>query len=466
MRTPFKLAITALSLSLSASCVNTGRTTEAADCGQAQAMSYQDHNFCVYTNPIIETRFECPPQAPFEHILTEHEIQVCAPESELPEGFTDWIDEEHQRWEGSNPDPIVQPPTPVSACEAGIGQGCNDTLAPKSGATLLTGSQIATKLAQLIWDDAPDAQLLAAAQDGSLSTRSGVRLQALRMLEDTRAQGPLNDFWSDYLGLNDITSQWREPATYPNFSPQLAELTRTSALTFIHDLTMVRGDDVRALFKSSEVLVNQDLAPLFGLNPNDYSAQSWDLAAPQDRAGIQSHPSFLIAHGGSGSHTQPSIRGVALKRLLCQEIPPEPANAQAPKAPNNTPMTGRQQLVEQTSDAACAACHNLIDPPAFSLEGFDNIGQPRAVDNGLPVDISGDLDGASFNTIHEFATLYSQDPRLTSCITRRLAEHLLDTSLQAQNSVLSAALIAWGQQGYKFPELVLILVSSDLFLYE
>jgi len=101
-----------------------------------------------------------------------------------------------------------------------------------------------------------------------------------------------------------------------------------------------------------------------------------------------------------------------------------------------------------------------------ALEGFDNIGQPRAVDHGLPIDISGDLDGAGFNTINEFATLYSQDPRLTSCITRRLAEHLLDTSLQAQNSTLSAAHITWGQQGYKIPELVLILVSSDLFLYE
>lgn len=465
MRTSLKLAISALSLSLAASCVNTGRTVEATGCGQAQAMSYQGQDFCVYTSPIIETRFDCPPQAPFEHLLTEHEIPVCAPSSELPEGFTDWLEDEHQRWSGADPDPVLQPPTPGSSCQHGIGQGCDDRPAPISGATLLDGSQVAAKLAQLIWNDVPDAQLLAAAQDGSLGTRSGVRLQTLRMLEDPRAQAGLDDFWSTYLGLDDIGEQSRDPAIYPTFNAQLAELTRASTLSFIHELTISRDVDVRRLFDTDELHVNKDTAALLGLNPNDYG-DAWSVAAISGRAGVQSHPSFLIAQGGYNTRTMPSIRGVSLKRMLCQQIPPPPDNVEPSPEPTNTPMTGRQQLEAITSPPACAACHALIDPPAFALEGFDSIGQTRTQDNSLPIDSSGDLDGVVFNNLSEFATLYSQDPRLTSCLTTKLTEHLFDGPIQDQNTILSAALIAWGQRGYRVTELIAILVSSDLLFYE
>ena len=99
------------------------------------------------------------------------------------------------------------------------------------------------------------------------------------------------------------------------------------------------------------------------------------------------------------TRTSPVIRGHwILKNLVGLAPPPPPADVPALK--ENTfvaELTVRQRLAEHRANAACASCHNLMDPVGFALENFDAIGRWREFETGEPVDASGGLpDGSTF----------------------------------------------------------------------
>jgi hypothetical protein len=55
----------------------------------------------------------------------------------------------------------------------------------------------------------------------------------------------------------------------------------------------------------------------------------------------------------------------------------------------------RQRLAAHRANAACASCHNLIDPIGLAMENFDAVGRWRDVEAGMPVDASGGLPDGS-----------------------------------------------------------------------
>src|SRR5258706_7095383 len=74
--------------------------------------------------------------------------------------------------------------------------------------------------------------------------------------------------------------------------------------------------------------------------------------------------------------------------------PPPPPLPDVPALKDNTvsaSLSVRARLAEHRANAACASCHNLMDPIGFSLENFDAIGRWRTVEDGLPIDSTGGL---------------------------------------------------------------------------
>ncbi len=102
------------------------------------------------------------------------------------------------------------------------------------------------------------------------------------------------------------------------------------------------------------------------------------------------------------TRTSPVIRGHwILANLMGTPTPPPPANVPALK--DNTVsanLSVRDRLAEHRANAACASCHNLMDPVGFSLENFDAVGRWRTLEEGKPVNASGGLpDGSKFTGI-------------------------------------------------------------------
>ena len=58
----------------------------------------------------------------------------------------------------------------------------------------------------------------------------------------------------------------------------------------------------------------------------------------------------------------------------------------------------RERLAEHRRNAACASCHELMDPVGFALENFDAVGRWRTREEGEPIDAAGGLpDGSEFD---------------------------------------------------------------------
>jgi hypothetical protein len=66
-----------------------------------------------------------------------------------------------------------------------------------------------------------------------------------------------------------------------------------------------------------------------------------------------------------------------------------------PVLPDEAPagLTERQLIERHSSDAACARCHQRIDPFGFALEGFDAIGHAREADTRATLPDGTTLEG-------------------------------------------------------------------------
>ena len=81
--------------------------------------------------------------------------------------------------------------------------------------------------------------------------------------------------------------------------------------------------------------------------------------------------------------------------------------------------TVRQRLAAHLGEPICAGCHKLTDPLGLALENFDIAGTPRAMENGVPIEASGELNGRSFAGFKQLAQVIRDDPATTACLVSR-----------------------------------------------
>jgi Protein of unknown function (DUF1588) len=180
--------------------------------------------------------------------------------------------------------------------------------------------------------------------------------------------------------------------------------------------------DVGALAFSGRLMASDPEGSMRGL---------FTYPANPTHPGILADPAFLQAKPGI------SARGTwMLEHLFCIQVPRPPPDLEE-VIPPYSGLTRRQALEAAVSPAPCTACHKLLDPLAYSLENYDELGAFRTVDeNGLPIDSSGTY----FSQTGEefvFAGLTDVANQLgTSCeVARCLARSLL-TDAMYENGLL------------------------------
>src|SRR5262249_41050656 len=124
-----------------------------------------------------------------------------------------------------------------------------------------------------------------------------------------------------------------------------------------------------------------------------------ELGPNGERGGLLRQGSVLTVTSYA-TRTSPVIRGKwILENLVGTPPPPPPANVPSLDAnPISANLPIRERLAEHRSNAACAGCHRLIDPPGFALENFDAVGRFRTLEDGKSIDSAGGLpDGSQFD---------------------------------------------------------------------
>ncbi len=293
----------------------------------------------------------------------------------------------------------------------------------------LDGYALASRLSFHFWQSTPDAELLAAAADGSILTDEGYAAQLDRVFEDSRTQITVERFYDEWLQLGWMT-QFPDTPAFATFAegttigdPDADHIAAAQAeihalvrhYTFANDGTLA---DV--LLTDRVFTTSPHLAALYGSEVWDGTSDPPAMPAGQ-RAGIVTRVGFLLT-GDQESH--PMHRGASIRRrLMCEELPtPDPAQL-PPGALDQPPVTEdqttRQRYEAKTADAVCAGCHSTINPPGFVLEQYDAIGRFRTeelvIDSlsgevlaTLPIDSSATprLDGS--DTVVSTATDLSQ----------------------------------------------------------
>jgi hypothetical protein len=203
---------------------------------------------------------------------------------------------------------------------------------------------------------------------------------------------------------------------------------------------------------------------------------------------VLGHGSFLVLKS-KPAETSPTARGLFVRNhFLGQEIPPPPAgvNAVLPAVSEDRPLTNRQRLEVHLNSESCAGCHRLIDPIGFGFEQYNAIGafSPKmalvfgsrrgeargqsATMKELDLDTSAyiqGMDDSSFSTPKELGRILAESSACQKCIVKQVFRYALGREeAEADQRRIEDLVAKFQESGYRFKELVVALVTSDLFV--
>jgi hypothetical protein len=333
---------------------------------------------------------------------------------------------------------------------------------------VLTDYELASRLSFFLLNTTPDEELLDAAEAGMLSAAAGLETQAQRLLDSPRAAQATEELFVDYLQLDALTELVKLPEVFPQATETLGAAMRQETILSLRTLLFERAGDFREAFTTTKTFVNAELAELYDL-PRQTSGTEpveVDLPASGPRAGVITHAGFLATHAHPG-RSSPTRRGKFIREsLLCEAIPAPPPNVNTTLPETGDARTLREKLTRHREDPACSGCHAMMDPIGLALENFDGIGAYRETENGVAIDASGELDGATFDDARGLGTALAAHPDLTSCFARTLLRYARG-ALETQSEAAFIATLdgQFTAAGHSMPQLMLQIATDPAFRY-
>lgn len=343
-------------------------------------------------------------------------------------------------------------------------------LNPDTGLYDLTDYEIATLLSYTLWATTPDAQLLNAADNGTLN----VETQVNRMLNDPRAERGLRRFASGWFIYNQYA---------------FAAVERDLAAAFIEETVRFVVESIKENLPFNRLLtanysyVNPQLAAHYGMAPvSDWSKAFYASGDQRSGAGVLAHGSMLASRAGT-DNPSPIKRGVFVRSvLMCQDFPaPAAADFNVIFEPTDS---NRDATARHTSDPACASCHQFIDGVGFGFESFGSDGLFRTIEtlgNGetRAVDASGsikslyspetvlDPNSQSYDyvTVPQLAALIAESGQGAACYSRQFYRYLLGRNEATEgDEKIIRAYSAGLRNGGGMKDMMIALMLSDSFI--
>lgn len=341
--------------------------------------------------------------------------------------------------------------------------------ADAKGAFRLSGYEMASRLAFLIWNSLPDKALLEQAASGALDTREGIRAAATRLLEAANGREAVGAFAEEFMRLDKVLTQAKDPGLFPEYTPTLQEAMVRDMRETWATVAFDDGASALDLFTTTKVVVNSELAKLYGLETTGLSAsvfQTRTLPSEGPRIGILSKAGFL-SQWANQKEGSPTLRGKSMREaLMCLGVPPPPPDV-APifeDPPAGMRQTKRQRLEMHRTKPACAGCHALMDPLGLPFENFDGIGRYRTTDDTLPIDSSGEFNGRRVNDARALGQAIAADPKVAECLVRKFYSYSVGhRERDVDGTVLNTLVASFQASGFKFRQLVLDIVTSEAF---
>ncbi len=323
----------------------------------------------------------------------------------------------------------------------------------------------AARLSFMVWDSAPDAELLAAARSGALHSQDELDRQIARMIASPKFEQGARAFFADMLQLDGFGNLVKDPEIYPKFNQSIAENAREQMLMRTIDLLVDRKGDYRDLFTSSETFISRPLAAVY--NVPFASKTEWTtyrFPESSERSGIITDIGFLSLHAHPGT-SSPTRRGIKVMEIfMCQATPQPPANVDFSTVQDSKQGTVRGRLLDHMENEGCSGCHRRTDPIGLALEHFDGLGQLRTLENGVPIDVSAKLKDIEFEGAQGLGDYLREEPRVPACLVRNVYQYGVGRKTVGRDrAYLAAQSQAFAANGYRFPDLVASVAASPEF---
>jgi hypothetical protein len=347
---------------------------------------------------------------------------------------------------------------------------------------------VASRLSYFLWDTMPDDGLLETAAKGGLAGASDVDKVARRMLDDERAKAAFDEFLAQWMRFDRVLSATRDRRRFREFNTDLAAamLEETRRL---FDHLLWNDQNFMEFFTADYTFVSSDLTRLYGLPEPESEFAKVAYPADSGRSGVLGHGSILVLTS-KPAETSPTARGLFIRNhFLAHDIPPPPPGVDTtlPSVTEDAPQTNRQRLEIHLKDESCAACHRLIDPIGMAFEQYNAIGafdekmklffgsrgegsRGRRTMIELNLDTSGyiqGMEGSAFASPRELGRLLAESPACQKCVVKQLFRYAFGREeTPSDQAVIERLLERFRASGYRFRELIVALVTSDLFLQQ
>ena len=336
----------------------------------------------------------------------------------------------------------------------------------------VTDIELASRLSFFLWSSIPDDELLDLAERGVLSQPAELDRQVRRMIADPRSKELTTNFTGQWLQLRNLATVVRPGAPYSvAFDETLrqAMITETE-LFFDHVVREDRG--VLELLTADYTYLNGRLAGHYGI-PNvqgsHFRLVTYPASSP--RGGLLGQGSILTLTSHA-IRTSPVLRGKWILNNILGTPPPDPPPNIPALDDRQTQLrvgTMRERMSAHRDNPACAACHAMIDPAGFALEGFDAIGRSRVVDEYYNrLDTSGVLpDGTVFDGAAELrAALVARPERFVGTVTEKMMTYALGRGLDYYDMPAVRRIVREAaSDGYGMQSIIVGIVNSYPFLY-
>jgi Protein of unknown function (DUF1592) len=180
-----------------------------------------------------------------------------------------------------------------------------DTPAPAAE----TSEAIATRLATLLWNTAPDASLMQAANRDRLRDPAVLEAQVRRMLANPRSEAFVSRFFFPWLQLDKLGDSDPDKRFFPDYNASLRESFRRETELFL--LSQLSDDrDPVEIWTANYTFLNEQLAKHYGIPDVTGSQFRRVMLRSPERAGLLGQGSILMVtsrhqHGVDAAYTSP-----------------------------------------------------------------------------------------------------------------------------------------------------------------
>ena len=328
----------------------------------------------------------------------------------------------------------------------------------------LSPYELASRLSFFLWASIPDEELLAAAKRDTLGSPEGISEQVTRLLADPRARALVTNFATQWLHLRNLDATNPDLRLFADFDENLRRSMRRETELFLQDI-LLQDRPLVNLLQANYTYLDERLATHYGLSDVRGSHfRKVTLPAEAKRGGLLRHASLLTVTSYP-TRTSPTLRGnFILENLLGTPAPPPPPNIpslEEVKVDATLPI--RERLASHSENAACAACHQLMDPVGFSLEDYDAVGRLRIRD----IDNKGGLpSGETFDGVDGLEAGLARRPELLArAVTEKLLVYALGRGLIPEDQVVIREVVRNAAPDYHFRQLATGIATSFPFTH-